>query len=139
MLVVEGSLVPDEYRGGLSIRADDVHPFEDFRQRCCTGLELTLEEAWMRSQGLAVVDVVARLRELLEPHRAEAGARVTIHYRRLDAEARLRLGSTWQVALCDNLLRDLTRWLGEEAFRLRFQVPALEQDNGRQRGAWSSA
>ena len=139
ILVIEGSLVPDEYRGGLSIRADDVHPFEDFRQRCCSGLEITLEEAWMRQQGLAVVDVVARLRELLEPHRAESGARVAIRYRRLDAEALLRLGDSWQVALCDNLLRDLVRWLGEEAFRLRFQVPALAQDNGRQRRAWSSA
>ena len=84
-----------------------------------------------------MVDVVARLRELLEPHCAEAGTRVAIRYRRLDVEALLRLGNAWQVVLCDDLLHDLARWLGGEAFKLRFQVPPLAQDNGRQRRAWS--
>ena len=122
ILVVDGSLVPDEYRGGLSIRVDQVQPFQAFREACCAGMEITLREAWIREQGLAVVDVVNRLGSILEPYRGGC-CRVGMRYRRLDAEARLTLGADWSVTLCDELLRELERWLGEGAVQLRFRQP----------------
>jgi len=122
MLVVEGSLVPDDYRGGLSIRVDQVQTFQAFREACCAGLEITLRERWVREQGLAVVDVVARLRELLQSYRG-GGCQVRLRYQRQDAEARLALGADWSLNLCDELLRDLERWLGEGAVELRFRAP----------------
>jgi len=122
ILVVEGSLVPDDYRGGLSIRVDRVHAFQDFREACCAGLEIRLHERWLRAQGLTVVDLVARLQEILAPHRGGA-CRVALRYQRLDAEARLQLGGEWSVSLCDELLRELERWLGADALQLRFRAP----------------
>jgi DNA polymerase-3 subunit alpha len=134
LLVVEGSLVPDEYRGGLSIRVDEVQPFQAFREACCAGMELGLSESWVRANGLAVVDIIARLRELLEPYKGGA-CRVGLRYRRLDAEARLTLGPEWSVSVCDELLRELERWLGEGAVELRFRQP--EPPAEPQRQSWA--
>ncbi len=136
ILVVEGSLVPDDYRGGVSVHADRVLDFEGFRQDCCAGVEITLEEAWIRAQGLAVVDLVAQLRTLLEPHRGE-GCPLAVRYRRLDAEVRLTLGEDWQVVITDALLRNLERWLGEDAVRLHFRrpPPLPERQNRRWAGS----
>ncbi len=122
ILVVEGSLVPDDYRGGLSIRVDQVHSFQDFREACCAGLQISVRERWVRGEGLAVVDLVTRLKEILGPHRGGA-CRVGVRYQRLDAEASLQLGAEWSVSLCDELLRELERWLGEDALQLRFRPP----------------
>jgi len=122
ILVVEGSLVPDDYRGGLSIRVDQVHSFQDFREACCAGLQISVRERWVRAEGLAVVDLVTRLKEILGPHRGGA-CRVGVRYQRLDAEASLQLGAEWSVSLCDELLRELERWLGEDALQLRFRPP----------------
>ncbi|HHI76694.1 MAG TPA: DNA polymerase III subunit alpha, partial [Gammaproteobacteria bacterium] len=137
ILVVEGSLVPDDYRGGLSIRVDAVQDFETFRQSCAAALELCIEESWMRAQGLTVVDLVARLEDLLSAHRGEAGCPVSIRYRRLDAEARVRLGEDWRLLVTDALLRDLERWLGEGAVRLRFRAPEPPREPERRRWAGS--
>jgi DNA polymerase-3 subunit alpha len=126
ILVVEGSLVPDEYRGGLAIRADHVQTLESYRQASCAGMQITLRETWLREQALTAVDVVNRLKELLAPHQG-GPCRVTIRYQRLDAEVRLRLGEAWSVNIGDELLKNLNRWLGEDAFKLRFRPPQREE------------
>ena len=126
ILVVEGSLVPDEYRGGLSIRVDHIQTLESYRQASCVAMQLSLRETWLREHALAAVDVVQQLKTLLLPHQG-GPCRIAIRYERLDAEVRLRLGEAWSVNVEDQLLSSLARWLGEEAIQLRFRPPAREQ------------
>ena len=126
ILVVEGSLVPDEYRGGLAIRADHVQTLESYRQASCAAMQITLRETWLREKALTAVDVVKQLREILEPHQG-GPCRVAIRYERLDAEVRLRLGEHWSVNVGDELLKSLTRWLEPDAVKLRFRPPRREE------------
>jgi len=128
ILVVEGSLVPDEYRGGHSIRVDHVQTLESYRQDSCGAMQLQIRETWLREHALTAVDVVNQLRDLLNPHRG-GGCRVSILYTRLDAEVRLRLDDRWAVNVGDELLRSLTRWLGEDTVRLRFRPPPRAEES----------
>ena len=132
ILVVEGSLVPDEYRGGLSIRADHVQTLESYRQASCTAMQITLRETWLREHALTAVDVVQQFKELLQPHQG-GPCRIAIRYQRLDAEVRLRLGEEWAVNVGDELLKSLTRWLEEGAVRLRFRPPERQSEKPQSR------
>ena len=131
ILVVEGTLVPDEYRGGLSIRADHMQTLDDYRAESCVAMQLQIDETWLRENALATVDVVQRLREILQPHRGGV-CRVNVLYRRMDAQVRLRFGEDWSLSLSDELLRQLHRWLGEEAVRLRFRPPERQPEPKRE-------
>ena len=131
ILVVEGSLVPDEYRGGLSIRADHVQTLESYRQESCVGMQLLIRETWLREHAYTAVDVVQRLRQILEPHRG-GNCRIGVRYQRLDAQVRLRFGDDWAVNVGDELLRELQRWLGEDALKLRFRPPERQPEPRRE-------
>jgi DNA polymerase-3 subunit alpha len=125
VLVVEGTLVHDEYRGGLSIRADCVSGLEDVRAARAGGVDIRLHEAWLRQRGLTTVEAIGELKGLLEP--ALGGAcEVRIHYQRLDAEVMLRLGSAWRIRAGDGFLRQVQRLLGPDALSFRFRPPAAE-------------
>jgi DNA polymerase-3 subunit alpha len=120
VLVVEGTLVHDEYRGGLSIRVDGVSGLEDLRVACAAFAEIRLEQAWLDQQGWTAAGTVAQLRSLLEPVRG-AGCEVRLLYQRPDAEVALRLGGGWRVKPTDGFLRQAQRLLGPGAVALRFR------------------
>ena len=121
VLVVEGTLVHDEYRGGLNIRADSVCGLEDLRVARAAVVELQLREAWLRQQCMTTVEVIEALKALLEPARGGA-CEVRLHYQRPDAEAMLRLGADWRIRPTDSFLRQAQRLLGADALSLRFRA-----------------
>jgi DNA polymerase III subunit alpha len=118
LLVVEGSLSRDEYRGGLSIRVDRLRSIEDVRVSRARRLELTVNSAHPGAIGLAPDTFVGRLVAILEPFRG-GGCEVRLRYQRDDAEAWLRLGSAWKIRPVDALLRQLRRLCGPDAVRVR--------------------
>jgi DNA polymerase-3 subunit alpha len=124
VLVVEGTLVRDEYRGGLGIRADGVSSLEAVRIARAAVLELALDEAWVAARGNPE-HALAALREILEPARGGA-CEVRLRYRRCDAEAVLRLGEHWAVRPTDILLRQAQRLLGADAVTVSF-APAVRE------------
>ena len=124
VLVVEGTLVRDEYRGGLGIRADGVSSLEAVRIARAAVLELALDAAWVAARGSAEHALQA-LREMLEPARGGA-CEVRLRYRRSDAEAVLRLGEHWSVRPTDILLRQAQRLLGADAVTVHF-APAVRE------------
>jgi DNA polymerase-3 subunit alpha len=125
LLVVEGSLVPDEYRGGLSLRVDTVESLDDYWQASCQGMLIEINESMMRSQGITSMDVINQLKEHLSPY-AGGSCRVTVSYQRMDASVRLRLGDQWSLKVNHDLLRQLRKWLGDEAVKIRMGVPGTE-------------
>ena len=75
----------DEYRGGLSIRADRVSGLEDVRLARAACVEMQLSETWVRQPGKTPVEAIAELKSLLEP--ASGGdCEVRLRYRRAGAE-----------------------------------------------------
>ncbi len=129
VLVVEGTLVHDDYRGGLSIRADRVSALEEVRVARALSLEILLQESWLRHKGLTTVDAIAQIKSVIAPATGQ-GCELYIRYCRVDAEAVLRLGDAWRVRPVDALLRQVQRLLGPGAIRLRFG-PAGGEGRGR--------
>jgi DNA polymerase-3 subunit alpha len=125
VLVVQGTLVHDEYRGGLSIRADAVRGLEDVRIARARRLEVAVREEWVRQRGQSAADAVAALRGMLES--ASGGhCEVRIRYCRSDAEVRMQLGKAWTIRPSDAFLRQVRRLLGADAVTLRLGPAASE-------------
>ena len=118
VVIVEGSLTHDEYRGGLSIRADRLRGIEDVRIARALWMELTVSGAQLRECGLGAGDLVQRLRHLLDPVRG-GECEVRLRYRRDDAEVLLKLGPEWRVKPGDMLIRQLRRQFGATSVQLR--------------------
>jgi DNA polymerase-3 subunit alpha len=119
VLLVEGTLVHDEYRGGLSLRAERLCALEQARVQRAAVLELVIEDAWWRAQGPSPDTAVQQLRLIVEPARG-GNCEIRMRYRRDEAEALLRCGDAWRVSPTDALLRQLHRLLGADAVSLRF-------------------
>ena len=125
VVVVEGNLVHDEYRGGLSIRADRLSALEEVRLARASGLELQLDATWLAQRGIDVEAAIGELKGLLEP--VQGGrCELRLRYCRADAEVVLRLGEAWRrVKPTDTFLRRAQRLFGLGALTLRF-APAQE-------------
>jgi len=124
VLVVQGKLVHDEYRGGLGLRAEEVSSFETFREQHLAALDLVLDEQMIRSRKWTTVDVRNQLLNLLQD--AKGGeVPVCIRYRRQDATALIRLGNAWRVTPGDELLCRLRQLLGENGVVLHFAANSL--------------
>ena len=128
VLVVEGTLVHDEYRGGLGIRADRVTALEDVRLARARLLEITLHEAWLLQKGLTTTEAIAQLRSVMTPAVGK-GCEVCVRYRRLDAEVLLKLGEGWQIRPGDVFLRQVQRLLGPGTISLRFRPANAEAES----------
>lgn len=118
VVIVDGSLVHDEYRGGLSIRADRLRGLEDVRIARAIRVELVVESEVCARAGLSAQEMVSRLQALCEP---VLGGRceLRLRYRRKDAEVLLRPGKQWQIKPTDIFLRQARRLLGADAVSLR--------------------
>lgn len=125
VLIVEGTLVHDEYRGGLSIRADKVGGIEDARLVRASSLEMTLRQSHMNERGLSTDEVIRQLTALLEPAR-DGNCELRLRYQRADAEVLLKLGSAWCIKPGDGFLRQAHRLLGSDALKLRFRAAVPE-------------
>ena len=127
VLVVEGTLVHDEYRGGLSIRADAVCSLEQIRIERAALVEVCLRGEVLRERGLGVAAATDALRTLLEPVRGGA-CEVRVVYRRGGAEVGLRLGAGWRIRPGDAFVRQAQRLVGSDALAFRFRAaPAKAQ------------
>jgi DNA polymerase-3 subunit alpha len=125
VLVVEGTLVHDEYRGGLSIRADSVRGLEDVRISRARRLEVAVREEWVQARGHSAAEAVTALKAMLES--ASGGhCEVRIRYCRSDAEVRMQLGKAWSVRPGDAFLRQVRRLLGPDSITLRLGPAATE-------------
>ncbi len=125
VLLVEGTLVQDDYRGGLNLRAERLWSLEDVRLQRALGAELRIDAEALRHKGLAGELLVERLRALLEPVRG-GNCTVRVRYCRPDAEVSLRLGEGWRIRPTDGFLRQAQRLFGADAVRFRLQSPTSE-------------
>ena len=120
VLIVEGTVQPDEYSGDLKIRAVAVYTVEEARRRFRGRIEIATCEQEMGG------DFPGRLREKLEVYRAQVdssqGCEVTIAYRNEEASGRVVLGDDWRVQPSDQLLASLREEFGVSAVHVRYST-----------------
>lgn len=117
ILVVIGSLNYDEYRGGLSVRADQVLEFEQARALQVANIKLCLDASLLTQCGLSAADLVQELESILAAYRG-AGCGLQLLYRRPDVKGALVFDQAWRVNPTDELIRRLERLLGREGVEL---------------------
>jgi len=124
ILIINGSLSFDDYRGGWSLRAEQVRPLEQARAELANhltlGLDLSDPDAHARGQA-----IVGELRTILRTF-SGTGLPVYIHYHRPGARGRLLTGKEWRVRPTDELLKRLRHLLGPEAVRISYTRVGFE-------------
>jgi DNA polymerase-3 subunit alpha len=110
VLLFEGQVIADDYRGGVSLRVERVATPEDRRADQIALIDLRVPEP-------VPEDLVAQLRETLQPHLGGSTG-VRLRLRRPWARATITLGSAWRVRPSDELLRQLRRRFGDDSFSL---------------------
>jgi DNA polymerase-3 subunit alpha len=117
VLLIGGSLSFDEYRGGLSLRADRVFDIEQAREMFAERLSLRFDPQRIEDARNGPLSGVEQLRALLEPYRGGQCA-VSLEYRRGDALGVLRFGESWRIRPAESLLKQLRELLGADAVKL---------------------
>ncbi|MCB1750348.1 MAG: DNA polymerase III subunit alpha [Gammaproteobacteria bacterium] len=108
VLVVIGNLSHDEYRGGLSIRVDQVVAFEQVRATNAGSINIKIDEQRLHDRNVAAAEYILELEHVLSAYR---GGDCPLHvtYEVKDASVVLALGDDWRVQPTDELIRRLER------------------------------
>jgi DNA polymerase-3 subunit alpha len=113
IVIVEGNVAHDDYSGGLSVRARDVHSLQAVRESHAAELTIEVSQA-------ALDDALAdRLAQALA---AAGGGRcpVSVWYEQPAGRARIRLGERWSVTPSDELLQQLRDCVGQKQVALQY-------------------
>ncbi len=111
ILVVTGNLNYDEYRGGMSIRADQVMEFEQARAVYAGALKLGFDWQRLQESGKSPANFVHDLDQLCAPYRG-GHCNLLFSYALPGASGTLVFGEDWRVRPTDELIRRLERLLG---------------------------
>jgi DNA polymerase-3 subunit alpha len=113
VLVVSGGLAPDEFTGGMRMRAREVYDIDEARARFAKRLDIRI------GSGRAVNGFLSELRETLSPFRA-GRCPVFVRYENAEAQAAFRLGEDWSVQPSDELVHRLRSLVGERNVRVGY-------------------
>lgn len=113
ILVLVGSLGYDEYRGGLSVRGEQVITFEQARALRANYLKLSVDWQHLLARGRSPQDFTRELSTLLSAYKG-GGCGIRINYRGESAKGVVALGDKWRVRPTDELLKRLNRFLGDD-------------------------
>jgi len=109
LLIVRGKASLDEYSGNIRVGADELFDLASARSTFAQNLQLGCDGSVS----------IAELKALFLPYR-EGKCPVFIDYRSPAAACRIQLGSTWNLTLHDDLLRDLNALLGAENVQVMY-------------------
>ncbi|MBS4098631.1 MAG: DNA polymerase III subunit alpha [Sulfuricella sp.] len=110
LLVIEGKVSKDEYRGGLRVVGERLFDLTAARTHFAKCLKLSCN-------GTANT---AKLQDILSPHK-QGGCPVKVCYRNQVATCDIDLGAGWKVDLHEQLLESLGESLGKEHVVVQYQ------------------
>ena len=119
VLVVDGNLSFDEYRGGLNLRAEQIHEFEKAREIYASCLLLRTSQGTVQQTSLSYEAFVSELQRILSAYTGGA-CPVQLEYRCTEASGVIRLGEKWRVTPGDELMRRLERFLGSGSVQVLY-------------------
>ena len=134
VLVVDGNLGFDEFRGGLSLRAEKVYEFEKAREIYASCLSLRTSRGSVQQAFPTDEAFVRELQRILSAYTGGACA-LQLEYCCTEACGILRLGEKWRVTPSDELLRRLERLLGSGSVEVLYRAqkgraPGPEMQSG---------
>lgn len=101
LIVVQGETKPDDYSGGLKVRALKLYDLTAARNNFAKKVRIDIDA----TQGLEH-DFVVRLKNVLQPYNTGT-CRVELNYKRSTANATLQFGNDWKVSPAAQLLADV--------------------------------
>jgi len=113
-VLIEGRIQPDEYSGGLSMRAREIRSLEEARQARVSEVRLCVSSEQL-DRGLRTL-----LKEALSSGRG-GSCPVTLDYEQPRGRARIRLGESWRVHPSDELLERLRGTVGRDGVELVYE------------------
>ncbi len=117
ILVVTGSLSRDDFRGGINIRVEQVHEFEEAREIKAKRLNITLDRQAMSKASQSDEQVLKALSQQLKPFTGGAlPVQITLHQG--GANGAIQLGDAWRIHPTDELMRRLIRQFSCEQVEL---------------------
>ncbi len=119
ILVIAGNLSHDEYRGGLTIRADQVMEFEQARGIYASSIVLDVDWEFIAAKYDSPSAFIEALEALCSPYR-EGACELRINYRSPHATGLLVLNESWRLQPADELLRRLSRLLGNDRVKVKY-------------------
>ena len=117
ILVVSGGLSRDDFRGGINIRVEQVHEFEQAREIKAKRLNITIDRQTMNTTSQSDEMVLKDLAQQLKPFLGgQLPIQITLHQG--SANGAIQLGDEWRIHPSDELMRRLTRQFGVEQIEL---------------------
>ncbi len=113
ILVVTGSLNYDEYRGGLSIRADQVMEFEQARSIYARALQLNTAKL----NGAFSQTLLQELQGILSTY-VGGSCNIRLRLVRNDSIGMIEFGDAWRVTPTDELIRRLERLFNHDGIEV---------------------
>jgi DNA polymerase-3 subunit alpha len=129
ILVVSGSLNYDEFRGGLSIRVDNLLTFEQARSHYAGLLNIRVT-----LNGLDAAGFSEQLQQILTPFKGGTTG-IRLRYLANNAYGDIQLGKEWQVNPTDELLRRLEQFFGPGSVQVTYRHSPQPGRNGDRRQA----
>jgi DNA polymerase-3 subunit alpha len=113
ILILNGQVSFDDFNGGLKMTVREVMDLDSSREKYAKSLSLSITQAQIDEPFFE------RFSRILEPHRS-GSVPIHIYYQRVDARAKLTLGTEWRVTPNDTLLDELKQLLGPGQVELEF-------------------
>jgi len=113
VLIMKGMLSYDDYRGGISLRVEEVLTFEQCRLEQAGMVSISLSEQLLREKGWTTVDLAKKLSDSLQ-FQEKGQVPLQVRYRRHNAIATLKLGDNHHVNPNDLMLRRLKGLFGND-------------------------
>ena len=113
IIIVNGSILPDDFNGGVRMIGREVHTLEEVRQKFVKSLAIALKEEQLTPQ------FIDKFKQILTPY-AEGTTPIHIYYDSPKGRAMLTLGIQWSVTPHDDLIGDLMAFIGEDQVELEF-------------------
>ncbi len=127
ILVLVGNLGYDEYRGGLSLRAEQIMEFEHARSLNASYLKLTLDWRSLLERGITPTNFTRELAHIISAYQGgHCGLR--INYVGETAKGVLELGANWQVKPTDELLKRLNKFLSPGSVEVVYGLKRQKTD-----------
>jgi DNA polymerase-3 subunit alpha len=119
VLVVEGNLSFDEFRGGLSLRVDRVMDIEHARELMASQITLRLNTEELTAKNLPPQAAADHLQTILTPYLG-GSCIIRVIIECTTAKCLMVFSESWSVNPKDELLRQLERFTGEGQVRVGY-------------------
>ncbi len=119
VLVVEGTVSEDDYRGGLAVRASQLRDLQEVRSEQLRYLQIALDAETLAGQSGGRDSPAAQLARVLQPYR-QGQSSLRLVYQGQQARGEIAAGEAWRVQPADELLRALRVRYGRGAVSLHY-------------------